>query len=89
MNDDIQDFQPADPDAASEALLMAERYRNIFETYREGAIVLDDLMRRFSETSGAVLHGGIDAVVQTYYRSGTRAPIDHIIRQINRANGVT
>lgn len=81
------DFLPADENRQDEALLMAERFRNIFETHRDGQVVLEYLQRRFALNSGAVLTGGIDGVTQTFYRSGQRSVIDHILLQINRANG--
>lgn len=64
----------------------AEDYRDLFETDKRGARILDDLVLRFVRP--AVNKGGIDAVLQTYQRMGARELIDFIANQINRANGV-
>lgn len=61
-------------------------YKMIFEDHRVGAAILEDLTRRFARP--AVMTGGIDAVLQTYQRDGMRRVIEHIVTQINRANGV-
>lgn len=61
-------------------------YADLFEVDRRGARILDDLIQRFSQPQ--VSRGGIDAVLMTYERGGMRKVLDHIIRQINRANGV-
>lgn len=63
-----------------------EDYRELFETDKRGARILDDLVLRFVRP--AVNKGGIDAVLQTYQRMGARELIDFIANQINRANGV-
>ncbi len=65
---------------------LAYVYRDLFETDRRGALILEDLVQRFSKPM--VSKGGIDAVLQTYQRGGERNVVDHIVRQINRANGV-
>lgn len=57
-------------------------YRAIFEQDKRG----EALVRRFSRP--AVTQGGIDAVLQTYHRMGAQAVIQHIVQQINLANGV-
>ena len=64
----------------------ASVYREIFEDDRRGAAILEDLTMRFARP--AVTSGGIDAVLQTYHRDGMRRVIEHIVAQINRANGV-
>lgn len=61
-------------------------YADIFETNRQGARLLDDMVQRFCRP--AVNKGGIDAVLQTYERMGQRNVIEFICNQINRANGV-
>lgn len=61
-------------------------YKDIFEDDRRGAAILEDLTARFARP--AVTTGGIDAVLQTYHRDGMRRVIEHIVSQINRANGV-
>lgn len=70
-------------DAAARAAL----YRDMFESDRRGAAVLDDLVARFG---AAKVHteGGIDAVLKTYRAGARREVLDYILRQINRANGV-
>ncbi|AQW32707.1 hypothetical protein ACEQ38_17005 [Ralstonia syzygii subsp. celebesensis] len=64
----------------------ADLYKQIFEDDRRGAAILEHLTRMFARP--AVTTGGIDAVLQTYHREGSRRVLDHIISQINRANGV-
>ena len=63
-----------------------ETYLDVFERHPAGAAVLEDLIKRF--TQSAVTEGGIDAVLKTYQRMGQRRVLDHIINQINRANNV-
>jgi hypothetical protein len=62
-------------------------YREIFEVDKRGAAILEALITRFSQP--AVTDGGIDAVLKTYERMGEHKVVQHIIGQINRANGVT
>lgn len=61
-------------------------FKELFEDNRTGQLVLEHLVSRFSKN--AVTDGGIDAVLKTYLRVGERRPIDYILTQINRANGV-
>ena len=61
-------------------------YRRLFEDNADGAAVLDDLVRRFSQPQ--VSAGGIDAVLKTYERGGMRKVLDYILGQINQAHGV-
>ena len=63
-----------------------ETYRRIFEDNADGALILEDLVKRFSQPQ--VSAGGIDAVLKTYERGGMRKVLDYILGQINRANGV-
>lgn len=63
-----------------------ELFRDVFETDKRGAAILEYLIKRFNEP--AVLDGGIDAVIKTYHRMGQRRPLDYCIAMINRANGV-
>lgn len=63
-----------------------EDYRDLFETDRRGARILEHLARRFVREP--VTDGGIDAVLKTYMNAGARKPLDFIVNQINRANGV-
>jgi hypothetical protein len=64
----------------------AEVYRAIFETDKRGAAILEDMVRLFSKPAST--EGGIDAVLKTYHRMGENNVVQHIVRQINRANGV-
>lgn len=61
-------------------------YADVFEINKQGARVLDDMIRRFARP--AVNKGGIDAILQTYQRMGAREVIEFIANQINRANGL-
>ncbi|ANC03974.1 hypothetical protein AB688_18380 [Pseudomonas putida] len=61
-------------------------FKRVFEQHAEGVIVLDQLVQKFSKN--AVTVGGIDAVLRTYLQAGHREVLDHILRRINRANGV-
>lgn len=61
-------------------------YKLVFEDHKVGAAILEDLLRIFVQD--AVTTGGIDAVLKTYMRLGQRSPLDHIVKQINRANNV-
>ena len=65
---------------------LPELYRQIFEVDKRGALILEDLVRRYSKP--AVVEGGIDAVIKTYHRMGEHEVVQHIIRMINRANHV-
>lgn len=62
-------------------------FRDLFETDKRGAAILEHLIQRFSQP--AVTDGGIDAVLKTYERMGQTKPIHYIAAMINRANGVT
>lgn len=64
-----------------------EMFREVFEQHPTGALILEHLINRF--TRPAVTEGGIDAVLKTYLRQGQRQPLDYILAQMNRANGVT
>ena len=63
-----------------------EMFKELFEDHPTGRIVLEHLIVKF--TRPAVTEGGIDAVLKTYLRQGTRMPLDYIMNQINRAHGV-
>lgn len=63
-----------------------EMFREVFEEHPTGRLILEHLIVRF--TRPAVTEGGIDAVLKTYLRQGTRMPLDYIVGQINRAHGV-
>lgn len=62
-------------------------FREIFEVDKRGQAILEYLITRFSQP--AVTDGGIDAVLKTYERMGSTKVVQHIVGQINRANGVT
>lgn len=66
--------------------LESAAYARLFEENREGALVLEELTRRFARP--AKLEGGIDAVLTTYHRDGARSVIEFIVARINQANGV-
>lgn len=60
-------------------------YARVFEGHAEGALVLEDLTRRFG---GALfVKGGEEGRRETDWRLGRRAVLDHILTQINQANG--
>ena len=61
-------------------------FRDIFETDKRGAAILESLITRYSQP--AVTDGGIDAVLKTYERMGSTKVVHFIVGQINRANGV-
>jgi len=63
-----------------------EMYARVFENHAEGALILEDLARRFHRP--AKLEGGIDAIITTYHREGARSVVDFIVNQCNKANGV-
>ncbi len=61
-------------------------YRDIFESDKRGAVILEDLVARFGH---AKVHtdGGIDAVLKTYRAAARREVLDYIATRINQANG--
>lgn len=61
-------------------------YARVFEGHREGALILEELVQRF--TRPAKIEGGIDAILQTYHNDGARSVIEFIVHRINMANGV-
>ena len=64
----------------------AQDYADLFEVDKRGARILEDLIQRFIRPP--VMDGGVDGILQTYSRLGQRKPIDFIVNQINRSNGV-
>lgn len=61
-------------------------YSRVFEGHHEGALILEDLTRRFG---GALfVKGGEEGRRETDYRLGRRAVLDFIIGQINHAADV-
>lgn len=65
---------------------LAELYRQIFEVDKRGAAILEHMVVLFSQP--ASVEGGIDAVLKTYHRMGQHSVVQHIIKQLNRANQV-
>lgn len=63
-----------------------ELIRDVFETDKRGAAILEHLIEKFSMP--AVTDGGIDAVLKTYERMGMTKPMHYLVARINRANGV-
>lgn len=63
-----------------------EMFKEVFEEHPTGRLILESLIVKF--TRPPVTEGGIDAVLKTYLRQGTRMPLDYIVNQINRANGL-
>jgi hypothetical protein len=67
----------------------ADTYKRLFErTGIDGAAVLEDLMRRFS-SQPTYVRGGQEAEREGCFRAGQRSVIEYMIKQINKANGVT
>lgn len=64
----------------------AAAYARLFEGNADGPAVLEDLIRRFARPP--VLEGGIDAILKTYDRGGSRRVVEFIASMINQANGV-
>lgn len=59
-----------------------DEFKLIFKDHKLGVSILADLERRFA--GDAVLEGGVDAVIKTYYRSGQRSVIDFIKQQLTK-----
>jgi len=63
-------------------------YQYLFELSGSvGERVLSDLMRRFS-TQDTYVRGGHEAERESCYRAGRRSVVEHLVKQINLANGV-
>ncbi len=61
-------------------------YSRVFEGHHEGALILEDLTRRFG---GALfVKGGEEGRRATDYNLGRRAVLDFIIGMVNQANNV-
>lgn len=76
MKANIPGAQPPEPTAAEYAVL--------FES-KTGQLVLEDLVNKFGGST--YVRGGLEAQRETDYRAGRRAVVEHILTQINRANG--
>lgn len=71
------------PGAVAPVATSAE-YALLFAS-KTGELVLEDLVNRFAGST--YVRGGLEAQRETDFRSGRRAVIEHILTQINRANG--
>lgn len=61
-------------------------YARVFEGHHEGALILEDLTRRFG---GALwVKGGLEAQRQTDHNLGKRAVLDFIVSMVNQGNGL-
>jgi hypothetical protein len=60
-------------------------YARVFEGHAEGALVLEDLTRRFG--GNLFVKGGEEGRRQTDHNLGKRYVLDFILGQINLANG--
>ncbi|MGL4648398.1 MAG: hypothetical protein ACRC1H_03245 [Caldilineaceae bacterium] len=64
----------------------AAMYSRVFEHHHEGALILEDLTRRFG---GALfVKGGEEGRRETDYRLGRRSVLDFILGQVNLAHQV-
>jgi len=62
-----------------------EMYARVFENHAEGALILEDLVRRFGRNP--YVAGGQEGQRQTDYNAGALSVPTFILNQINRANG--
>lgn len=66
--------------------LAPEVYARVFEGHHEGALILEDLTRRFG---GALfVKGGEEGRRQTDFNLGRRAVLDFIVAKVNQAHDV-
>lgn len=75
----------SDDPARAERAQMAEAYRQVFEVNVTGQRVFLHLSKMFAKPPD--LTGGPDALLVTYVRAAQREVLDHILRQIDVANG--
>ena len=61
-------------------------YQRVFEGHAEGALILEDLIKRFG--GNLYVKGGEEGRRQTDYNLGRREILDFIVMMTNRANGV-
>lgn len=54
-------------------------YKRIFRDNPDGEEILKDLYQRFNNP--ARLDGGIDAILNTYYRAGQRDVLDYMVKK--------
>jgi len=77
-----------DRDEAADQQHIDQLFRDIFETDKRGALIFEDLYRRFASKARVHTAGGIDAVLKTYQDAAHREVIEYIVTRVNRANGV-
>lgn len=67
----------------------AHTYHRVFEKSRDGKLILADLLRLFNREVGfrSDVDGMFNSMLQAEGK-GTRKVVQHIVNQINRANGV-
>lgn len=75
-----------DPEQMRERARVDQLFADIFEADKRGAEVFEVLLKSFN--GGALVHGGIDAVLTTYRNAGRREVLDYIVARCNRARGV-
>ncbi|WP_414612250.1 hypothetical protein [Stenotrophomonas pavanii] len=63
----------------------SEMYARVFENHAEGALILEDLVRRFG--GNPYVRGGQEGQRQTDFNAGALSVPTFILNQINRANG--
>jgi len=71
---------------AGEIEVTPEMYARVFENHAEGALVFEDLVRRFG--GNPYVRGDKAAERETTYRAGRRAVVDFMLGRINQAHGV-
>ena len=76
-----------DTNQDSEAELDAA-YQAVFEVNKLGILVFEDLYKRFAARARVHTDGGIDAVLKTYKDAAQRDVLEHIVKRINRHNGI-
>lgn len=64
----------------------AAMYARVFEGHAEGALILEDLTRRFG--GSLFVKGGEEGRRETDWRLGRRHVLDFIVGQINQANEI-
>lgn len=77
-----------DADRQPTAAELAELYRDIFESDRRGAVILEDLHMRFGRVN-VHTDGGIDAVLKTFKSGAQAAVVGYIHNRIAQASGLT
>lgn len=64
----------------------AAMYMRVFEQHAEGALVLEDLVKRYAR--GPVYTGGIDGIRKSDHNAGARSVVEFITARLNQAHGV-